>query len=192
MGTNYYIKKVTTKEEREELKRLIDLSADGSKYSEIIDLVGQFYGRCDEYDRGAYTVHLGKNSGGWKFLWNPNITKVYNGHYDDETNTWVEDKPTYDKKYELTKDSIREFVMREGHVLVDEYGEVQDKEEFLKWAFEKEGLDSITYREKQPEEKVYYNERQKIWRELGFKFNDWYQFDFESDGLRFSTSIDFC
>lgn len=192
MGTNYYIKKVTTKEEREELKRLIDLSADGYNYSEINELVGKLYGKCNEYDRDSYTVHLGKNSFGWKFLWNPNIKKVYNGHYDSETKSWVEDEPTYDKKYELTKDSIREFVMREEHLLFDEYGKAQDKEKFLKWAFEKDGLDSIKYRGKDPHEHLYRNEGQKLWKELGFKFEDEYQFDFESDGLRFSTSIDFC
>ena len=189
MGTNYYLRKLTTDKDRETLKNLIDLSADGSNYSEINDLVSTMYGKCDTWERDNYTVHLGKSSCGWKFLWNPNVVKRPTGHYDSEAKRWIDDGFEYVKKYELTKKGIRDFIMDEGSIVIDEYGDIQDKEEFLEFAFNKEGVDSNTCKD---EPSWANSEGQKLWKELGYKFDNAYQFDFYSDGLRFSTSIDFC
>jgi hypothetical protein len=56
-------------------------------------------------------IHVGKRSSGWKFLWNFQDGKFYNS-----------------KKELLT-------FIRSGRV-IDEYGELQDTEEFIKMALE--------------------------------------------------------
>lgn len=190
MGTNYYAAKRPTKEEREKLKELIDLSeSDVSKYPEIIELVDKLYHTCDTYEHDRNIIHLGKSSYGWKFLWNPNIYKVYNG-YRQEDGTW-KDEYTYEKKYELTKEGIRNFVMQDDIIVFNEYDEVQDKEEFLDFAFNKDGVDSSTCRDDDVGCRYDMSESQKMWKELGYKFEDNCSFDFYNDGLRFSTSTAF-
>ena len=74
-------------------------------------------------------IHLGKRSGGWKFIWNWN-----NG------------------KYYKTKEELFEFI-RSGRV-VDEYGQQIDVEEFIIMALEwgkDDGWDSETYYKDHPE-----------------------------------------
>ena len=65
-------------------------------------------------------VHLGKRSGGWKFLWNFN-----------------------DKKYYHDKKSLIEFIMP-GRV-VDEYGEELESGEFIKMALSWGEPDGLVY-----------------------------------------------
>jgi len=62
----------------------------------------------DKFIEGT-NIHLGKRSGGWKFLWN-----------------------FHDKKYYSNKEELLEFI-RSGRV-VDEYGELQNNEEFIEMA----------------------------------------------------------
>jgi hypothetical protein len=74
-------------------------------------------------------IHLGKRSGGWKFIWNWN-----NG------------------KYYKTKEELFEFI-RNGRV-VDEYGQQIDVEEFITMALDwgkEDGWDSETYYKEHPE-----------------------------------------
>jgi hypothetical protein len=74
-------------------------------------------------------IHLGKRSGGWKFIWNWN-----NG------------------KYYKTKEELFEFI-RDGRV-VDEYGQQIDVEEFITMALDwgkEDGWDSETYYKEHPE-----------------------------------------
>jgi hypothetical protein len=74
-------------------------------------------------------IHLGKRSGGWKFIWNWN-----NG------------------KYYKTKEELFEFI-RNGRV-VDEYGQKIDVEEFITMALDwgkEDGWDSETYYKEHPE-----------------------------------------
>jgi hypothetical protein len=56
-------------------------------------------------------IHIGKRSSGWKFLWN-----------------------FQDNKFYTNKEELFKFI-RSGRV-VDEYGELQDTEEFIKMALE--------------------------------------------------------
>jgi hypothetical protein len=74
-------------------------------------------------------IHLGKRSGGWKFIWNWN-----NG------------------KYYKTKEELFDFI-RDGRV-VDEYGQQIDVEEFITMALDwgkEDGWDSETYYKEHPE-----------------------------------------
>jgi hypothetical protein len=74
-------------------------------------------------------IHLGKRSGGWKFIWDWN-----NG------------------KYYKTKEELFEFI-RNGRV-VDEYGQQIDVEEFITMALDwgkEDGWDSETYYKEHPE-----------------------------------------
>ena len=69
------------------------------------------------------SVHLGKRSGGWKFMWNFHNDKYYS-----------------DKK------SLLDFIRR-GRV-VDEYGDEMDPDEFIRMALEwgqPDGWDTETY-----------------------------------------------
>ena len=193
MGTNYYIKQKPLVNDVNRLISLIEDSLDyqNVNYQEIKDIVDELYCERTPFNLNGRVIHLGKSSAGWKFLWNPNIVKIPKSNYVN--GKFVAVMPSiYDKVYELTKESIREFVMRPGNILVDEYGDIQDKEEFLEWAFNKEGLDSESYaKEYNGEGRYPETERQKMWKDLGFTFNSIYQHDFYSDGLRFSTSVEF-
>jgi hypothetical protein len=80
-------------------------------------------------------IHLGKRSGGWKFLWNWN-----NG------------------KYYKTKEELFEFI-RDGRV-VDEYGQQIDVEEFITMALDwgkEDGWDSETYHRENPEHRTHWS-----------------------------------
>ena len=80
MGTNYYARIIPTKERKEKLKELIDSDDFRAIKEEIENLYGNYTDRESSYEdpnvRGI--IHLGKRSGGWKFLWNPNITIINN------------------------------------------------------------------------------------------------------------------
>ena len=194
MGTNYYLRKKPLLEQREELKKLIDSSEDGSNFREILDMANAMYGECDQYERDKAVVHLGKNSAGWKFLWNPNIVEKNFGHYDAEKKVFVDDFRTV-IKYDLSREGIIDFVMDDSYVLYNEYGEVTDKKEFLNWALNKEGLDSVSYHKQYPDEPLPLldDKRQEFWKRItGCIFTKPWQSDFEIDGLRFSTSVEFC
>jgi hypothetical protein len=81
------------------------------------------------------SIHLGKRSGGWKFLWNWN-----NG------------------KYYKTKEELFEFI-RDGRV-VDEYGQQIDVEEFITMAVDwgkEDGWDSETYHKEHPEHRTHWS-----------------------------------
>jgi hypothetical protein len=197
MGTNYYIKQKPLVNDVNRLVSLIEDTLDNQdvNYQEIKDLVDELYDERTPFNLNGRVIHIGKNSIGWKFLWNPNIIEIPNYNYTDNGKKITVTSSTYDKVYELTKESIREFIMRPENILVDEYGDIQDKEEFLDWAFNKDGLDSESYAEKYKDESRHSEypetERQKMWKDLGFTFNSIYQHDFYSDGLRFSTSVEF-
>ena len=106
----------------------------------------------DEFIDGV-NVHLGKRSGGWKFLWNWN-----NGDY-----------------YK-TKEELLSFI-RKGRV-VNEYGELQDTEEFIQMALDwgkESGYDLESYYKDYPESNIFPDSKHEEY----------------IDGLRVSTSTDF-
>lgn len=183
MGTNYYARIIPKEEDKQKLKEAID----ANDYDTIESMVADMYHSLDEYTHKGGKIHLGKSSYGWKFLWNCNIHQYCDGYFD-ETNRFI---PVYKywKLYEPTKEGITTFVMKEDVVIYDEYGEVQDKQKFLDFAFNKEGIDCKEYYTNPKYNAEYYYPREdKMFVELGFKpeYGEFY-----SDGLRFSTSIDF-
>jgi hypothetical protein len=104
-------------------------------------------------------IHLGQRASGWKFLWNFNDDKFYSN-----------------------KEQLLTFI-RSGRV-VDEYGELQHTEEFIRMALEWG----------QPDGKVlnkdYFDEQEKLCRhKTMFSLKEYY--DKEVDGLRVSKHTEF-
>lgn len=200
MGTNYYARIIPKEEEKNQLiNKIIN-----NQFDEIVDLASELYGRRNEYTRIGNVIHLGKRSGGWKFLWNPNVIKYHDGYLDSETKNYI-DVIKYDYVYPLTKQGITDFVMRDDVIIYDEYGEQEDPKEFLEMAFswgEPDGWTGKTYEEdpKTPSShyrNYYWSEKyqrgmhtqeDEMWFDLGYIVE---YYDFEADGLRFSTSINF-
>ncbi len=210
MGTNYYAKIIPSIEDKEELKRAIDVN-DIPKIEKLTD---KMYGRI-QYDASSERivggeVHLGKRSAGWKFLWNPNMFIKPIGHLEEievepgyKHSIWIKDSEECVKLYELTKESIKEFIDREDVDIYDEYHEKQDKAEFfnmaLHWGYGKddEGWDGGTYADSPINDNLnlrsgsYYKTRYAEFIEkCGYELNKC-NTDFYSDGMRFSTSREF-
>lgn len=177
MGTNYYARIIPSEKDKQ---KLID-AINNDKFDVIENIASEMYGSRSKYTGKGSVIHLGKRSRGWKFLWNPNVIKVWDndGEY------------THNYVYPLTKEGITNFVMREDVIITDEYNEVQNPKEFLEMAFNwcKDGLDGKKY---QPKYNVipYYPDKKndEFWRNLGYKPE---YYDFYSDGLRFSTCVEF-
>jgi len=120
-------------------------------FAEIEDPKNQFT-QLTPWDEFMYDikVHLGKRSSGWKFCWN-----FHHG------------------KYYSNRESLLKYI-RSGRV-VDEYGELQETEEFIKMALEWDGM---------VVDKKYLMEN---------KITDRFaSLDKEVDGLRVSPHDDFC
>lgn len=180
MSTNFYARIIPTENEKQEL---IDAINNDNPFL-VRELSYKLYGHRDEYTGCGNVIHLGQRAAGWKFLWNPNVSKVYKPdicQYD------------WDYVYPLTKEGITNFVMREDVEITDEYNEVISAEDFLDMAFNwcADGLDGKEYyTNPKHDAPMYYNDytEEMKWRELGYKpeYSDFY-----SDGLRFSTSVSF-
>ena len=208
MGTNYYARIIPTKERKEKLKELIDSDDFRAIKEEVENLYGNYTDRESSYEdpnvRGI--IHLGKRSGGWKFLWNPNITIINNGHLEDTPHgerIYVEDEPTVKYLYPLTKKGIKEFIDREDIKIFDEYNEEQNKEEFFNMAInwttwrDQEAWDSKSYEEweklNNPNHKIYpcTGKYVQMIADEGYNFISSTCSDFYSDGLRFATFNEF-
>ena len=210
MGTNYYGRIIPTKEQKENLCNLVMQDNFHSIWEEVKRLYGspELDYVTDSYIGGE--IHLGKRSGGWKFLWNPNIYKIRQGHTIPEEISkgvtryhWVEDPYTVFKYYDLTRESIKVFIDREDVEIWDEYNEKQDKEEFWNMALDwttwngKEAWDGKSYelyeKEKNPNRRCYdyRTEYCDFLIEQGFNV-EWPYTDFYSDNLRFATNTEFC
>lgn len=199
MGTNFYARIIPKEDEKNELINKIV----NNKFDEIEDLASELYGKRDQYTRKGNVIHLGKRSCGWKFLWNPNVIKYWDSHMDPKTKEYVS-VVKYDYVYPLTKQGITEFVMRDDVIITDEYGEQQDPKEFLEMAFswgQPDGYTGKTYEESHKEDSCYRNyywskkyqrgmhtQEDEMWFDLGYIVE---YYDFEADGLRFATSINF-
>ena len=213
MGTNYFARIIPTKERKDKIKQAID----NNDFDEIRYLVNTTYSSPEyDYNGEGYVggeIHLGKWSGGWKFLWNPNWYKLLKGHTEWEefeggrSGHWVDDGYDVFKYYDLTKKSIKEFIDREDVLIYDEYGELQeDKEEFFNMAVnwvtwktpdgeETEAWDGVLYAKWQKENGEHYRKYTKteyctFLEELGYTMTEEYT-DFFSDGLRFATNTCF-
>ena len=188
MGTNYYARILPKNERKEKLINAIERD----QFNVVTDLTQELYGDRSTYEEGA-VIHLGKRSGGWKFLWNTNVRRRY------------ADKDKWEAKYlyPLTKKGISDFLHREDVMIVSEYFcdeipiEEQDKddhptaEEFLDMALNwcVDGYDSKSYNKAYPDGYHYYpKDSYEFWKSIGIETD---AFDFYSDGLRFSTSLEF-
>jgi hypothetical protein len=159
MGTNFYVKlpiKVR-KNIKERIIKLIESDDWEMAHDEI-----QKHVKIDEN-----TVHIGKRSYGWKFL--------FDAHYA--------------KYYDFNKKSITEF-MKKGK-LVDEYGEEYTPEKFWKSVSEfEDGEDAESYEQK-------YNKNSQpmmttVTPDKVFeKYNPNRYGEFYGDGLRFTIFEDF-
>lgn len=198
MGTNYYARIIPTKKRKQELIEAIendDFDKVKSIVIEMYDSVDLHYIDGDAMLAGG-EVHLGKRSSGWKFLWNPNIRFKPNMVFQDKNGTRniVQDGYKTYKLYELTKQGIKSFIDREDVLIYDEYGELQDKDEFfemaLTWGFP-DGIDGDEYADKYENARNHYEtEYTKFLEKKGFTLNK-YRTDFYSDGIRFATYTDF-
>ena len=199
MGTNFYARIIPKEDEKNELINKIV----NNQFDEIVDLASALYGERNQYTRKGNVIHLGKRSAGWRFLWNPNVIKYWDGYLDPKTKEYVSVNG-YDYVYPLTKQGITNFCNREDVIITDEYGEQQDPKEFLEMAFswgEPDGYTGKTYEESHKEDSCYRNyywsdkyqrrmhtKDDEMWFDLGYIVE---YYDFEADGLRFSTSINF-
>lgn len=196
MGTNYYAQIIPTVKQKEDLKKAID----NNDVNEVKNIVDVLYNEGDEYSDNIHNIiHLGKLSGGWVFLWNPNMLFRYD---------WQKEN-TKDRLYktvikacafgELTHKAIKDFIFREDVRLFDEYNEDVDKQEF--W-------NTVTELEKDKNSNLIDNQKFYTSDEYGYSdyvvypstqyemnlcavgFNVKYR-EFYSDGMRFASTMDF-
>ena len=146
MGTNFY--RIPSVDEMEERKIRLQARIIGLKLTP--DLVENCFAYIDDPDDqwtrlspwdefvNGTRVHLGKRSGGWKFLWNWNKQKYYK-----------------------SKEELLDFV-RSGRI-VDEYGEEISAEEFIEMALswgQEDGWDSESYHRDNPDSRsIWSNEK---------------------------------
>ena len=194
MGTNYYARIIPSKERKKELNDAIE----ANDFHLIKKLTAEMYGRLEKsYDNDELLggeVHLGKSSCGWKFLWDPNVYVVRNGHMEDVNGKriYISDPDTPLYLYPLTKQGLRDFIFREDVLVYDEYEELQDKEEFWQMALKEEGCDEAEY-EREYSKHIYpvTGELTDLLKAEGYQFTSWSNSDFYSDGLRFAGYTDF-
>lgn len=154
MGTNYYA-----------VKKLPN-----SIKGKICDLIeNDLYEEANElFEINYEKIHIGKQSCGWKFLFNYN-------HF---------------KYYDLTKESINNFLRNDEIIFFDEYGRVVNIDNFWEMVENnKNKLDNMEYYSKSEslpfmlfEESIPYDLKDKY---------DVEGYEFYSDGLRFSSSTNF-
>jgi len=179
MGTNFYARVLPTKEQEQELINTIL----NKEFNKIEDLTQELYGKYGEYDDTGAVYHLGKRSSGWTFLWNHNVHFYYDKNYN-----WC---PKY--IYPLNKQGITDFVNRDDVIIFDEYKDVLGKKEFLDMAFKWIGIDNKEYfTNPKYNASYYYPESHNILDKLAVIGVKPEYGEFYSDGLRFSTSIEFC
>jgi hypothetical protein len=159
MGTNYYrIPTVDEMESKKEklIKHIEDLILTPFNIERGFRVI-----QVDEWSSESpwdsfiedTNIHLGKRSSGWKFCWN-----------------------FHNNKYYSNKEELLKFI-RSGRV-VDEYGQLQDTEEFIKMALEWDGIIADEEYFKKSEKPTWFNWRDHV--------------DKVVDGLRVSSSVDFC
>ena len=103
MVTNFYVIRGQKKKRKQELRKAIKKD-DG--YS-VKDRCEENYNNIGRYNVSDYGIlHLGKQSSGWKFLWDPNVYEIGN---------------QIKQFYDFNKESIRKFLSQDNIKIVDEY-----------------------------------------------------------------------
>ena len=166
MSTNYYRipKQKVVREKYLDLVEQIsdmDIFSPGQIYNEFRTIQKGFetWSPWDNFIDGL-NIHIGKRSSGWKFLWN-----------------------FQDGKFYTNKEELLKFI-RSGRI-VDEYGELQDTEEFITMALEWGQPDGYVL------DKNYMDEQSKDpnHRPIFSDMSKYY--DKEIDGLRVSSNVEF-
>lgn len=171
MGTNFYKVLEYTPEEKQDIVKTLQSITD--------NIINNGYLDWNDQDKlnsiPCKRIHLGKRSCGWQFLWNHNDGKYY--------------KPSID--------SIREFLEKPGKIL-DEYEQEFTVDQFFNeeikdwlWGTNKHhNWTGRKYYIDNPQEKFHYwnHEPVKVWEK---SFDAPYG-DFIVNGLRFSSSTEFC
>lgn len=117
MSTNYYAIILPSKERKNEF---IDAVNNDDVFL-IQYLYEKNYSSIGMYNTPDYgIIHIGKRSGGWKFLWDPNIYGSPRGIV---------------KYYDFNKKSIRDFLSQENVKIIDEYYNCCKPEEKLEHTF---------------------------------------------------------
>lgn len=196
MSTNYYARIIPPKERKKELYDAIE----ANDFPLIQQLTAEMYGRLERnFDNKLIggEIHLGKASGGWKFLWNPNVYVVRNGHMEDVNGSrkYIPDPDTPLYLYPLTKQGLHDFIFHDDVLIYDEYEELQDKEEFWQMALshgQEGGWDVAGYEKEYPKH-IYpvTGELTDLLKAEGYQFTSMSNSDFYSDGLRFAGFTDF-
>ena len=164
MGTNYR-RIPKSKEIRDRHTKLtervskLDIWSPGDAQSGF-NTIGDGWERMTPWDEFMedMVVHLGKRSVGWKFLWNFNNNKYY-----------------------TNKDELLKFI-RGGRV-INEYGELQDNEEFIKMALEWGQPDGLV---------VDADYDKVMFDKYGSRHTSYIShYDKDVDGLRVSSSTEF-
>lgn len=194
MGTNYYAHIIPSIENKSRLQDAIDKN----DFNTISELTIKMYARLG-IDSGEFyggNVHLGKRSGGWKFLWNPNVYVTREIYKDEDRGEYRLGKYIPKFLYPLTRAGIKEFIQRDDVEICDEYGKIQNKDEFfnmaINWCYN--GWDSKKYYEEYPDDNNGYvckNDLTKYLDQESINYISNSHSDFYMDGLRFSTSTDF-
>jgi hypothetical protein len=199
MSTAYYARIIPTEEAKKKLKEAIDRDDFGDIRTRVDLMYGEISPNYNDGFEGG-VVHLGSYGGEWKFLWNPNCYVQRDGHTEwtefkgGRSGHWVEDSKKLVYLYPLTKKGIKAFIDRKDVIICDEYGEIQDKEQFWKDAIEwgKQGFDSASYEKSHPNSRKWQHEGELVnMLAEAYEFISWSHSDFYSDGLRFSTSTNF-
>ena len=170
MGTNFYARIIPSEQDIQSFIYSDDIE-DAIEAGDVENMT--------KYVKDGNQIHLGKRSGGWKFVWNPNMFKI--------NNRWR-------RTYQLTKQGIADFLNQEGMVITDEFGSVYEADEFLEMAFNwcPYGLDAKKYYSDPIYAGSAYVEDPSVidmWKRRGY---DARYGCFYSDGLVFSTSVAFC
>lgn len=109
MGTNYYARIIPTKERKKQLYNAIETNNFRLAQTLFNEMFSSLELEWENKKIIGGMVHLGKSSGGWKFLWNPNIFVIRNSHLEDVNGkrTYVADPDTALYTYPLTKKVLK-------------------------------------------------------------------------------------
>lgn len=195
MGTNYYAQIIPSANQINTLKDYIDKN----EVENIKNTIDVLYNKIDEYsDEPHNIVHLGKNCGGWVFLWNPNI--VFSVEYN-KSNDVYKPKIKFCTFGKLDHKHIYDFIFRDDVKIYNEYDDVVNKYAFWKMTTEQMEkdklyphlLDGEAYRKNKNNDwyrrSTPTNYEKNLMTFFGpFDINNG---DFYSDGMRFSTTLEF-
>lgn len=175
MGVNYYLKKLPSKERKEELIEAVKKD----DVNTIRNLTNNMYNNL---------IHLGKSSIGWQFNFNPNYELQFNYETGDIKIIYA---------FPLTREGIDKFIRQDGYIIVDEDEEESmiptiSPDEFWKKVDSKkndivEMDDASNSYWRDTNKNTYINFLKKDYPNGDYSYHN----SFVNDGLRFSYSTEF-